>query len=122
MVKCFELVTQFKEIKSEIMSAVERVLDSGVFILGPEVQAFEKEFLEWNGGSFGHAVTSGTDALHLACRAAGVGPGDEVICPAFTYMATASSISLVGATPVFVDIDPVTYGIDPALLESKISS
>lgn len=105
----------------EIQAAVHRVLKSGRFILGPEVKAFEQEVAEYLGVKHAIGVNSGTDALVIALRALGVGPGDEVITTPFTFFATAEAISLVGATPVFVDIDPKTFNINPELIPEAIT-
>lgn len=105
----------------EFTAAAQNVLRSGRFILGPEVQAFEQEIAAYVGVKHAVACNSGTDALVIGLRALGVGPGDEVITTAFTFFATAEAVSMVGATPVFVDIDPVTYNIDPSAIESAIT-
>lgn len=117
-----DIQAQYNGLKGEIDAAVLRVLGSGQAILGPEVAAFEKEAAAFCGA--GHAVGcgSGTDALVLALHALGVGPGDEVIVPPFTFFATASSVCRVGAQPVFADIDPVTFNIDPAQIEAKVTA
>jgi len=107
--------------RSEIDAAIKRVIDSGRFILGPEVSAFEEEVAEYLGVKHAVGLNSGTDALVIGLRALGVGPGDEVITTPFTFFATAEAISLVGATPVFVDIDPRTFNIDPALIPAAIT-
>jgi dTDP-4-amino-4,6-dideoxygalactose transaminase len=112
---------QYLSLKQQIDEAMERVLSSGQVILGPEVAAFEQEIAKFCGAEFGIGCASGTDALVLALHALGIGPGDEVIVPPFTFFATASSVCRLGATPVFVDIDPVTYNIDPQLIESKVT-
>jgi dTDP-4-amino-4,6-dideoxygalactose transaminase len=108
------LVPQFRE-------AFERVLASGRFIFGPEVQAFEEEAAAFLGVPHAIGVANGTDALVLSLEAMGIGRGDEVICPAFTFYATAEAIARVGATPVFADIDPVTLNVDPADVERRIT-
>ncbi|NLY90219.1 MAG: DegT/DnrJ/EryC1/StrS family aminotransferase [Firmicutes bacterium] len=97
----------------ELTAAIEEILKSGQFILGPKVAAFEKEIAAYLGTKHAIGVNSGTDALVIGLRAAGIAPGDEVITSAFTFFATAEAISLVGATPVFVDIDPRTFNLDP---------
>lgn len=105
------------------VEAVARVLTSGQLSQGPEVEAFEEEFSSIVVDNFYcAAVNSGTSALHLALLALGIGPGDEVLVPSFTFAATANSVALTGATPVFVDIDPESYCVDPAKVEEKISS
>ena len=101
--------------------AVERVLKSGMLAQGPEVSAFEEEFSKYVSGYRCVAVNSGTSALHMALVAADIKAGDEVIVPSFTFAATANSVALTGATPVFVDIDPRTFNIDPAAIESAIT-
>ncbi len=105
----------------EERDAVDRVMRSGMLAQGPEVAAFEDEFSEIVGGRRCIAVNSGTTALHLGMLAAGIGPGDEVIVPSFTFAATGNSVALTGATPVFVDIDPVTFNIEPKAVEAAIT-
>jgi dTDP-4-amino-4,6-dideoxygalactose transaminase len=105
--------TPLAPLKSELRAAVERVLDSGRFVLGPEVQAFEREFAEWCGTGHAIGVANGTDAITIALRAMGVGPGDEVVVPSFTFYASAEAIPPTGARPVFCDIDPATYCVTP---------
>ena len=117
MVPFFDLTRQYKKIKGEILSATQRVYEKGRFILGEEVSAFEKEFSHYCGGRYGVGVGSGTDALFLALKAAGIGEGDEVVTVANSFIATALAISFTGATPLFVDIDPETYTMDPNALE-----
>jgi dTDP-4-amino-4,6-dideoxygalactose transaminase len=116
-----DLKAQYQSIKPEIEAAVASVLDSGQFVLGPEVAAFEREFAQYSGAAHGIAVNTGTSALHLALLAAGVGPGDEVITVPFTFVATVSAIGYTGAKAVFVDIDPATFTMDPAQLEAAIT-
>ena len=105
----------------EERAAVDRVLKSGMLAQGPEVAAFEEEFSKYVGGYKCVAVNSGTSGLHMAMVAAGIKAGDEVIVPSFTFAATANSVALAGGTPVFVDIDPRTFNIDPAAIEAAIT-
>lgn len=116
-----DLKAQYLSIRDEIDAAVQRVIENSQFILGPEVDAFEKEMAVYCGVGHAVGVASGTEALQLALLACGIGPGDEVITTPFTFIATAEAITQVGAIPVFVDIDPVTYNIDPDLIEAKIT-
>jgi dTDP-4-amino-4,6-dideoxygalactose transaminase len=116
-----ELKTQYLSIKPDILAAVERVFDSTQFVLGKEVEAFEKEFAEFSGATFGVGMNSGTSALHLALLALGVGEGDEVITVPHTFVATVAAILYTQAKPVFVDIDPESYTLDPAQLEAAIT-
>jgi dTDP-4-amino-4,6-dideoxygalactose transaminase len=115
-----DLRSQYLSIKGEIDAAVQRVLASGWFILGEEVRAFEEEFAAYVGAKHGIGVGSGTEALHLALLACGVGPGDEVITVSHTAVATVAAIELTGARPVFVDIDPRSYTMGASQLEAKI--
>jgi len=117
-----DLVAQFQSIQHELRPAIEDVLRSGKFILGPQVEAFEKEIAKACGVPHAVGVASGTDALLLALRAAGVGAGDEVIVPAFSYIATADVVCLLGAHPVFCDISADTFNLDPSKLEGHITS
>ncbi|MEB3204464.1 MAG: DegT/DnrJ/EryC1/StrS family aminotransferase [Candidatus Sericytochromatia bacterium] len=103
---------QVASLEPALTEAVREVLASGYFIMGPNVKAFEQEFAAALGSAHAIACNSGTDALHLALRALGIGPGDEVITTAFTFAATSEAIGIVGATPVLVDIDPATYAMD----------
>lgn len=116
-----DLSAQYQSIKAEIHDAIDRVLESGHFIMGPDVKQFEQEVAAYLGVKHAIAVNSGTDALVIGLRALGIGPGDEVITTPFSFFATAESISNVGATPVFVDIDPHTFNIDPDKIKEKIS-
>jgi len=117
MVPFIDLKRQYKRIKEEILSATQRVYEKGRFILGEEVSAFEKEFSHYCGVRYGVGVGSGTDALYLALKVAGIGEGDEVVTVANSFVATALAISFTGAKPLFVDIDPKTYTMDPNHLE-----
>src|SRR5512145_2456584 len=112
-----DVVGQYKKIKSEIDEAVHRVLDSGQFILGPAVKEFESSAARYLGVKHAVGCASGTDALQVALMALGIGPGDEVVTTPFTFVATTETIALLGAKPVYVDIDPATFNIDPALIE-----
>jgi dTDP-4-amino-4,6-dideoxygalactose transaminase len=117
----FDLTAQSAVVGDEIRDAVERVLSSHQFILGREGTALEEEIARLCGVAHGVGVGSGTDALVLALRSCGVGVGDEVILPPFTFVATGSAVSALGARPVFADIHPNTYNIDPAQLERRVS-
>ncbi|HKM66296.1 MAG TPA: DegT/DnrJ/EryC1/StrS family aminotransferase [Candidatus Acidoferrum sp.] len=116
-----DLRAQFATIREEVLEAVTKVFESQHFILGPEVRLFEEEAAAKLGAKFAVGCASGTDALILSLLSAGIGPGDEVITTPFSFIATAGSIAYVGAKPVFVDIDPVTYNISPALIEAAIT-
>ena len=116
-----DLRAQYSTIKPEIDSAIQRVLDNTSFIMGKEVTTFEAAFAGFIGASGAAGVSSGTAALHLAMLACGVGPGDEVITAAHTFIATAEAISQAGARPVFVDIDPRAYTLDPDQVEDAIT-
>jgi len=115
------LKAQYIEIKDEIERGLAETIENCSFILGPNVQAFEKEAADYLGVKHAVAVASGTDALHLALIAEGIGAGDEVITTAFTFIATAEAIKYVGAIPVFVDIDPKTFNISPEAIEKAIT-
>lgn len=116
-----DLKSQYQKLKPQIDAAIQRVMDHGQFILGPEVAELEEKLVAYTGAKYCISVANGTDALQIALMALGVGPGDEVITPGFTYIATAETVSLLGAKPVYVDIDARTYNLDPALLESSIT-
>ena len=117
MVPFLDLTRQQTKIKTEILSATQKVYEKGRFILGEEVSAFEKEFSHYCGVRHGVGVGSGTDALYLALKAAGIGEEDEVVTVANSFVATALAISFTGAKPLFIDIDPKTYTMDPNSLE-----
>lgn len=117
-----DLQAQYQRLKSEIDAGIQRVLAHGQFILGPEVAQLEERLADYTGAKHCITVANGTDALQIAQMALGIGPGDEVITPGFTYIATAETVALLGARPVYVDIDPRTYTLDPARLEAAITS
>ena len=121
MIPFVDLKAQHAALKDELNVAIQRVLESCQFTLGPEVAAFETEFANYCQAEHGVAVNSGTSALHLALLAAGVGPGDEVITVPFTFVATVSAIHYTGATPVFIDIDPHSFTIDVTQIEAAIT-
>ena len=121
IVPFLDLKAQYRSIKAEIDEAVLGVLASSVYVLGPNVMKFEEEFAAYHGAEHGVAVNTGTSALHVALLAAGVGPGDEVITVSMTFIATAAVVSYTGATPVFVDVDPITFTMDPSKIEAKIT-
>jgi dTDP-4-amino-4,6-dideoxygalactose transaminase len=120
-VNFLDLQTQYQSIKQEIDEAVLGVLATSIYVLGPEVKAFEEEFASAHGAKHGIAVNTGTSALHVALLAAGIGAGDEVITVSMTFTATSAAISYTGATPVFVDVDPLSFTMDPAQIEAKIT-
>jgi dTDP-4-amino-4,6-dideoxygalactose transaminase len=116
-----DLRKQFAGLRQEILSAIEAVLDSQQLVLGPQQKLLEQSLAQFCQAKAGIACASGTDALLASLMALGVEPGDEVICPAFTFFATAGTIARVGARPVFVDIDPVTFNIAPAAVEAAVT-
>lgn len=116
-----DLKSQYQRLKEEIDAGIQRVLNHGQYILGPEVAELEEKLAAYTGAKYCISVANGTDALQIAQMALGIGPGDEVITPGFTYIATAETVALLGAKPVYVDIDPRTYNLDPALLEAAIT-
>ena len=120
-VKLLDLTAQYLPIRNEIRRAIDEVCDSQALILGPYVERFEKKLAAYCQTRVAIGVSSGTDALLCSLMAMEVGPGDEVICPSFTFFATAGCIARLGATPVFVDIDPATFNIDPEKIEAKIT-
>ena len=121
MIEFIDLKSQQSRIKDKIDAGIQRVLSHGQYILGPEVQELEDRLAEFVGAKYCITCANGTDALQIAQMALGIGPGDEVITPGFTYIATAETVALLGAKPVYVDVDPRTYNIDPALLEQAIT-
>jgi dTDP-4-amino-4,6-dideoxygalactose transaminase len=121
MIPFVDLKAQYRNIKSEIDLAIQKVLDGAQFVLGEEVAALESEFAAYCGARFGAGVNTGTSALHLALLAAGVKPGDEVITVPHTFVATVAAISYTGARTVFVDVDPDTFTIDVEQIESAIT-
>jgi len=121
MIQLCDVSEQYRQLKDEIDAAMQAVAESGMYILGPNVKALEAEIAAYCGCAHGVGVNSGTDALHLALRALRIGPGDEVITTPFTFVATTEAIGMVGAKPVFVDINPATFNIDPTLIEAAIT-
>ena len=117
-----DLKAQFAAIREEVMEAVTRTMESQYFILGPEVEAFEKEFSAASGCAHAISCASGTDALILALLALDIGPGDEVITTPFTFVASAGAIARVGAKPVFADIEAASFNIDPRAIEKAINA
>jgi UDP-2-acetamido-2-deoxy-ribo-hexuluronate aminotransferase len=116
-----DLKPQYQRLKTEIDAGIQRVLDHGQYILGPEVTELEEKLAHYTGAKYCITVANGTDALQIAQMALGIGPGDEVITPGFTYIATAETVALLGAKPVYVDINPKTYNLNPELLEAAIT-
>lgn len=120
-VPVFDLTRQYQSLKAPMDRIMQEVCASGSFILGPAVERFEQEFARYHGVAHAVGVASGTDALELALRGAGIEAGDEVLTSPFTFIATAEAVAAIGAVPVFADIDPATYGINPAAIEAKIT-
>ena len=121
MVPFLDLKAQYRSIKSDVDAAIDRAVESCHFILGEEVEAFEREFATYCGVKHAIAVNSGTSALHLALLAAGVRPGDEVITASFTFVATAAAVRYIGAVPVLVDVDPASRNLDVTQIEAAIT-
>jgi dTDP-4-amino-4,6-dideoxygalactose transaminase len=122
MIPMVDLQRQYQQLKPDMDAAIQDVLNQSQFILGPNVTALEREIAAYHDKAFAIGVASGTDALLLALRACGIGPGDEVITTPFTFIATAEVIALLQAVPVFVDIKPDTFNIDPEKIEEKITA
>src|SRR5271155_5117320 len=120
-VPLFDTSTALADLREELRAAVTRVLDSQRYILGPEVEAFESEFAAYCGAGHAVGVANGTDAITIALRAMGVGPGDEVVVPSFTFYASAEAIPATGATPVFCDIDPDTYCVTAETVRAALT-
>ena len=117
----FDTAQQLREVRPEAEAAIARVVESGRFIFGPEVEAFEREFAEYLGVEHVVGVANGTDALTIALASLGVGPGDDVVVPSFTFYASAEAIPHVGARPVFCDIDPETFCVTPETVEAALT-
>lgn len=120
-VKLLDLTAQYGPLREEIRAAIDAVCDTQSLILGPHVERFEKNLAAYCGTKHAIGVSSGTDALLCAMMALDIGPGDEVICPSFTFFATAGCVARLGATPVFAEIDPRTFNVDPADVERRIT-
>lgn len=116
-----DLKAQYQTIQAEVDVAIARVIENTAFVMGIEVAAFEKAFAEYLGARFCIGVNNGTAALHLALMACGIGRDDEVIVPSFTFFATAEAVSALGATPVFIDIDPISYTVTASAIEKAIT-
>lgn len=121
MIEFIDLKIQQSRIKDKIDAGIQRVLSHGQYILGPEVQELEERLAAFVGAKYCISCANGTDALQIVQMALGIGPGDEVITPGFTYIATAETVALLGAKPVYVDIDSRTYNLDPQLLRAAIT-
>ena len=120
-VPLLDLKAQYASIKDELDAAVAEVVESQYFVLGPKVTACEEAIAQHSGCAYGIGISSGTDALLVCLMAEDVGPGDEVITTPYSFFATAGVIARLGATPVFVDVDPVSYNLDPNQIEEKIT-
>ena len=120
-VTLFNTSAALAPLRDELRAAIERVLESERYILGPEVQAFEQEFASYCGAEHGIGVANGTDAITIALRAMGVGPGDDVVVPSFTFYATVEAIPATGARPVFCDVDPATFCVTPDTVRAALT-
>lgn len=121
-IQMLDLSEQYQSMKDEIIQKLDKVMSSSRFILGDNVKQLESDVAKYSNVKHGIGVGNGSDAIHIALQAIGVGEGDEVITTSFTFFATAGSIARTGATPVFVDIDPITFNIEPSKIESAITS
>src|SRR5881394_316375 len=120
-VKLLDLQEQYLSLRGEVRRVLDEVCDAQDFILGPRVEKFEQNLAAYCQTKYAIGVSSGTDALLCTLMALGIGDGDEVICPAFTFFATAGSIARLGAKPVFADIDPATFNLDPSKLNAALT-
>src|SRR5215831_12283338 len=120
-ISLFDVTTKLTPLRGQLQAAIDRVLDSGQFVLGPEVGSFERDLAGYVGASEAVGVANGTDAITIALRAMGVGPGDEVVVPSFTFYASAEAIPPTGARPVFCDIDPATYCVTPDTVAAALT-
>jgi dTDP-4-amino-4,6-dideoxygalactose transaminase len=120
-VPLFDTAATLAPLRGELRAAIDRVLDSERFVLGPEVEAFERELAAYSGAAHGVGVANGTDAITIALRAIGVGPGDEVVVPSFTFYASAEAIPPTGATPVFCDVDPATFCVTAETVRAALT-
>ncbi len=116
-----DLRAQYSTLRHEIRAAIDGVLESQQFVLGPHGEALEGEIAAYCDAKYAVALANGTDALTIALAACGIGPGDDVIVPAFTFVATATAVVRLGARPVFADIDPTTFNLDPEEIERRIT-
>ncbi len=121
MIEFIDLKAQQSRIKAEIDAGIQNVLTHGQYILGPEVAELEEKLAAYVGAKYCITCANGTDALQIAQMAFGIGPGDEVITPGFTYIATAETVAILGATPIYVDVNPRTYNLDVEKLEAAIT-
>jgi UDP-2-acetamido-2-deoxy-ribo-hexuluronate aminotransferase len=117
-----DLKAQYKALQPDIQKRIQAVLEHGQFIMGPEMDELERRLKDFTGSKHALTCSSGTDAAVIAMMALGIGPGDEVIVPAFSFIATAEAVVLVGATPVYVDVDADTFNLDPKQLEKALSA
>src|SRR3954447_5457250 len=120
-VPLFDTSSTIAPLPEELRAAIDQVLDSQRFILGPEVQAFERELAAYTGAAHGVGVANGTDAITISLRAMGVGPGDDVVVPSFTFYASAEAIPATGARPVFCDVDPETYCVTAETVRAALT-